>query len=199
MNISDDKIRERLRTLDDSPRLDFQSTPVTDPLLDMSEAAVLIALRPGPQGLEVLLTKRAETLRQHAGQISFPGGRRDPEDEDLAATALRETWEEVGIPPETVNVYGALLRLPLVTGYAITAYVGEFESHTALVRNPAEVDELIVAPISEIADQGIHRIEQMVWNDEEFPVHYFDYGRHQVWGATGLMLDEFFRYLGLRS
>ena len=198
MTLSDDQIRERLAALSDQPQLNFETMRVAESFPNLAEAAVLIPLRPGPNGLEILLTKRSEALRKHAGQISFPGGRRDPEDDSLIRTALRETWEEVGIPQESVTIYGALLHMPTVTGYSITAYVGEFSESTELIANPDEIDELIVAPISEISDRRIHRVEQLQWNNEEFPVHYFDYGRHLVWGATGFMLDEFFRYLGLR-
>lgn len=198
MNLSDDDIRERLQSLAERPRLDFESMPIAASFKDLKESAVLIPLRPGPDGLEVVLTKRSEQLRKHAGQISFPGGRRDPDDHTLVHTALRETWEEVGIRPDDVAVYGALIRMPTVTGYSITAYVGEFPMGTELLANPDEIDELIVAPLLALADPSIHRVEPLPWNGEVHDVHYFDYGRHLVWGATGFMLHEFFKFLGLR-
>jgi 8-oxo-dGTP pyrophosphatase MutT (NUDIX family) len=198
MSPTDDQIRDRLRALVQEPRRDFKADRMAQSFSNLTEAAVLIALRPGENGLEVLLTRRSEGLRQHPGQISFPGGRMDPEDTDLVTTALRETWEEVGIPPSDVTVFGSLLRMPMVSGYAVTAYVGEFSEGTPLIMNPGEIDELIVAPLREIADKRIHRVEQKVWNDMIFPIHYFDYGDHLVWGATGFMLHELFKYLGLR-
>ncbi len=198
MSVSDDQIRERLRSLAAEPRRHFQEARLADSFMDLTEAAVLIALRPGPNGLEVLLTRRSEDLRQHAGQISFPGGRMDPEDNDLVTTALRETWEEVGIPPADVTVFGALMRMPLVSGYAVTVYVGEFPADTPLIMNPGEIDELIVAPLVDLSNRRIHRVEQKVWNKMIFPIHYLDYGDHLVWGATGFMLHELFKYIGLR-
>lgn len=198
MTPTDDQIRERLRALAVEPYRDFHAMGLTDSFTNLIEAAVLIALRPGPNGLEVLLTRRSEELRQHAGQISFPGGRMDPEDLDLVTTALRETWEEVGIPPAQVTIYGSLLRIPMVSGYAVTAYVGEFPEDTVLTMNPGEIDELIVAPLRDLSDLRIHRVEEQVWNGTLLPVHFFDYQDHLVWGATGFMLHEFFKYLGLR-
>jgi 8-oxo-dGTP pyrophosphatase MutT (NUDIX family) len=198
MNPDDDQIRERLRSLAQTPRLDFKSMRIAESFTGLKESAVLIPLRSGPSGLEIVLTKRSEQLRKHAGEISFPGGRKDPEDPSLVHTALRETWEEVGIPPHDVQIYGALLRMPTVTGFAITAYVGEFTPTTPLIPNPEEIDELIVAPIGELANPEIHRVEDLPWHGETYPVHYFDFRNHNVWGATGFMLHEFFRFLGLR-
>lgn len=198
MSVEDDQIRERLRSLAQTPRMDFKSMRIADSFSELKESAVLIPLRAGPSGLEIVLTKRSEQLRKHAGEISFPGGRQDPEDISLVHTALRETWEEIGIPTHDVQIYGALLRMPTVTGFAITAYVGEFSTTVPLNPNPEEIDELIVAPLSELSDPGIHRVEDLLWQGETYPVHYFDYLHHNVWGATGFMLHEFFRFIGLR-
>lgn len=193
MNAED--IRARLSTLGDEPKFDFK---VAD-LGDLLDSAVLIAFTEGENGVEVVLTRRAEHLRKHAGQISFPGGRRDADDPDLLHTALRETHEELAIHPDDVRVYGALLRIPTITGFNITAYVGEFPQPYTLVPNPAEIADLIVAPLHMLMDPAIHRVKEQEWAGQMFKMHSFQYGEHNIWGATGFMLYEFFRYLGIRS
>lgn len=166
---------------------------------DLTDAAVLIPLTEDEGGLQVVLTQRATTLRKHSGEMSFPGGRRDPEDSDLIATALRESHEEIALLPSDVQIYGALLQMPTVTGYEVTVYVGEFPSPYQLVPNPAEIDEIVIAPLETLADPEIHRRELREWDGREIPIHFFDYGPTEIWGATGFMLDTLLHYLGLRD
>lgn len=87
-------------------------------------AAVLIALVPYPDGTRIILTERSHALSNHAGQISFPGGRIDPEDADAAAAAIREAWEEIALPPASVQVVGQLGRYHTITGFVITPHRG---------------------------------------------------------------------------
>ncbi|QED27531.1 CoA pyrophosphatase [Microvenator marinus] len=186
-----DEIRARLGLLKPEPRLDFKFEGLTD----LAQSAVLIPLRDGPHGPELVLTKRSEALRKHAGQISFPGGRRDPEDVDLAATALREAWEELAIQPEDVRLYGALLRLPTVTGFNVTAFVGELPHPYTLTPNPAEVAHTIIAPIEALLDPAIYTRERHEWQGKVFDMHAFDFEGHNIWGATGFMIYEFLKFL----
>jgi 8-oxo-dGTP pyrophosphatase MutT (NUDIX family) len=199
--VDPDEVRRRLHELDDvEPTLDLEEIRREwIPETDLTDAAVLIPITHTESGLHVVLTQRAASLRKHSGEMSFPGGRRDPEDADLIVTALRESHEEIALLPEHVEVYGALLQMPTVTGYEVTVFVGEFPWPYALEPNPAEIDEIVVAPLETLADPGIHRREIREWDGKEFPIHFFDYGPTEIWGATGFMLDTLLHYLGLRG
>lgn len=200
--VDPDEVRSRLADLTIArPKLDlteFRREWLPDD--DLTDAAVLIPLTQDESGvLQIVLTQRAASLRKHSGEMSFPGGRRDPEDDDLVATALRETHEEIDLLPADVTIYGSLMQMPTVTGYEVTVFVGEFPSPYELVPNPAEIDELVVAPLERLADPAIHRRELREWEGKEFPIHFFDYGPSEIWGATGFMLDTLLHYLGLRD
>lgn len=199
--VDPDEVRSRLADLTIArPKLDlteFRRELLSD--VDLADAAVLIPFTQDEHGLHIVLTQRAASLRKHSGEMSFPGGRRDPEDDDLVATALRESHEEIALHPSDVEIYGALLQMPTITGYEVTVFVGEFVSPYELVPNPAEIDELVVAPLEKLADPSIHRRELREWDGNEFPIHFFDYGPTEIWGATGFMLDTLLNYLGLRD
>jgi 8-oxo-dGTP pyrophosphatase MutT (NUDIX family) len=199
--VDPDEIRERLNALNDrEPTLDHSEIRREWlPDLELTDAAVLIPFTQTDSGLQVVLTQRAASLRKHSGEMSFPGGRRDPEDHDLIATALRESHEEIALSPIDVQVYGSLMQMPTVTGYEVTVYVGEFPWPYELIPNPAEIDEIVLAPLHMLADPDIHRFEMREWDGNTFPIHFFDYGRTEIWGATGFMLDTLLHYLGLRG
>lgn len=192
-------IRKLLRNLTEQPHVDYSDEEIVTHFGDLSPAAVLIALTEGPEGLEVILTKRAQTLREHSGEIAFPGGRQDPGDPDLIHTALRESHEEIALVPSDVSVFGALMRMPTITGYNVTTYVGEFTQPYELQANPGEIETLIQAPLHALSSPDIHRVEDTEWNNRVYPLHFFDYDEHLVWGATGLMLYTLIDYLGLRK
>lgn len=191
-----DDIRARLKRLSDEPRLHLREISGLEDLFgELRPAAVLVPLTERDGEMDVVLTKRAEDLRKHAGQISFPGGRRDDEDDDLVATALRESHEEIALRPDDVRVYGALMQMPTVTGYDVTVFVGEFDQPYDLDPNPFEIDELIEAPLSAFFDESIHRIDTREWNGIEVPIHFYDYEGYNVWGATAFMLNTLLEYL----
>ena len=198
MKFSADSIREKLGDLGEEPRHEIRAWGDIE-LGELREAAVLIPLVEMPNGeFDVLLTKRSEALRQHSGEVSFPGGRRDPEDDTLVTTALREAREEVGLFEADVRVHGAFYSMPTISNYALTAYVGEVRGPYEFVPNPAEIDVLIQAPLRELADRAIYDVTQREWNGHVFDMHSFLYDGHTIWGATGLMLDAFIRFLKLR-
>ena len=200
MSSEPDEIRRRLHRLSvEKPRFDYRVGRWMESLGVLKPAGVLIPITQGRHGMEVVLTKRSTNLRNHSGEVSFPGGRADEEDDSLVVTALRESLEEISLNPDDVTVFGALLSMPTVTGYAVTAYVGEFPYPYDLCPNPDEIEEMFTAPLSEIADPSIHRTEKVGWKGLDFDVHYFDYGEHLVWGATGLMLNSLIEYLNLRD
>ncbi len=156
----------------------------------LKPAGVLIPVRQDGGTLSVLLTRRSAELKHHAGQISFPGGRMEPDDEDIAATALRETHEEVGIEPESVSVLGHLEPMPTITGYAVTATVGLVAEGTALVVDRNEVEVAFDVPLEFLLDPKNATQLERTWNGRSIPTVEFRYSEHRIWGATASMLLE---------
>ena len=154
------------------------------PGLELKEAAVLAPLfwRAGEPW--AYLTRRPLTLRKHPGQISFPGGGREAGDMTPLHTALRETREELGILPESVEVLGLLGAMPTITSFWVTPFVGVIPEDVKLEPNPIEIDEVIAAPLWRLRREKRHLYQAdrdvFVWDD----------ARHVVWGATWRMLGQ---------
>ena len=158
---------------------------------DLAAAAVLIPIICRDHALTVLLTERSQHLKQHAGQISFPGGRMDPGDSDIRATALRETHEEVGIEAGDIEIVGYLPPNPTVTGYAVTPVVALVNLQRELVIDPGEVQSAFEVPLPFLLDDGNLHHSEREWEGIVLPMAEFNYGRHRIWGATAGMLMEF--------
>lgn len=160
------------------------------PGAQLRESAVLapLFLRGGEPWL--LFTKRPATLRRHAGQISFPGGTRDDQDLTPLHTALRETSEELGIPPEQVEVLGMLDEIPTITSFRIVPFVGAIPEGLPLQPSPEEIAELIEVPVRALMVPTLPRVER--WNvmEKEREVYFYDYGAHVIWGATARILKD---------
>lgn len=191
-----DNIRDRLATLGREPKREWHRRGALE-VVDLQDAAVLIPLTSQHGAFTPLFTHRSEDLEKHSGEVSFPGGRVESEDNTLVETALRETYEEVGLTPSDVEVYGALTEMPTVTGYRITAFVGEYPHPYELVPSPDEIASIFEAPLRRLADPGLHRVERREWDGQTFPVHFFDYEDHTIWGATGWLLHTLLDFLGL--
>jgi len=164
---------------------------------DAKLAAVLILLFPDEHGqLEVVFTERAITHNadSHSGQMSFPGGKKDEEDTDLRHTALRETWEEVGVPSRDVQVLGETTPLYIpVSNFLVQPYVGYVSNQPDFVPEEREVAEIVTCTLQFLLDYKEPSI-----TDISFPngfkikdVPYFDIKGKVVWGATSMMLNEF--------
>ena len=162
--------------------------PLLFPGLELREAAVLIPLFSRAGVPHVLFTKRTQSLRNHAGQISFPCGTRDESDATPLHTALRETHEELGIPPAAVTVLGLLEETPTVTQFRVLPFVGVIPSDFAYVANPAEIEEILEIPLSHLLRPEIHRMEKLKFEGREREVYFYDYGKYVIWGATARML-----------
>jgi 8-oxo-dGTP pyrophosphatase MutT (NUDIX family) len=158
-------------------------------------AAVLVPLVEHQSGLTVLLTQRAETLKDHAGQISFPGGRIEPEDRDAWHAALRESYEEIGLLPEFVEFAGYLPDHHVMTGFRVTPVVGFVNPDYQLRIAAAEVHDVFEVPLDFILDAANHKSRRRMLGDMTFEVHDIPYGERNIWGATAGMLMTLRRML----
>jgi 8-oxo-dGTP pyrophosphatase MutT (NUDIX family) len=157
---------------------------------ELTPAGVLIALIERHEQLHVLLTERSPELKHHAGQVSFPGGRMEAADRDIAMTALRETHEEVGIAPHQVEIAGFLRTTATVTGYAITPVVGLVAEPVNLSIDPVEVKTAFEVPLAFLLDAANRRHGHRDWQGQRIPMVSFDYDGQLIWGATaGIILE----------
>lgn len=156
--------------------------------LPPARAAVLCALVDGREGLDVILTRRVDHLRHHAGQVSFPGGRMDEDDESEEATALREAHEEIGLPPSAVEVLGRLHEHPTVTGFRVTPVVAHVDAQVALIPNPDEVAQVFRVPLQWLLDDANVSRATREFGGRRLVVHRFDWHEHVIWGATASMI-----------
>lgn len=154
-------------------------------------AAVLVGLVPRPEGMQVLLTRRTDGLRQHAGQVSFPGGRIEPDDRDAAAAAFRETGEEIGLPPDALTPLGWLDPLATVTGFLVMPLVAAVAADYRARPDPREVDEVFEVPLEFLmADANLRRVPLQWQGGERTVLEFADRGhpRLRIWGATASIL-----------
>lgn len=156
----------------------------------LTPAAVLVPLIEREEGLAVLLTRRTEHLRDHPGQISFPGGRLDPGDVDALAAALREAREELGIDPALVQVAGYLPVHAVITGFAITPVVGFVPASLELHPDPMEVAEAFEVPLAFFADAGNRVLAKRRVGAIEIDVGEYRFAERRIWGATAQILDS---------
>ena len=162
-------------------------------------AAVLVPLVERASGLTVLLTQRAETLKDHAGQISFPGGRIEPGDPDAWAAALREAHEEIGLLPELVEFAGFLPDHYVITGFRVTPAVGFVNPEYQLRIATAEVHDVFEVPLDFILDAANHKSRRRRLAGLDIDVHDIPYGNRNIWGATAGMLLTLRRMLLARG
>ena len=158
-----------------------------------SSAAVLVPLVERDGGLSVLLTKRTDHLHDHAGQISFPGGRREPGDASPVHTALREAREEVGLDASFVQVAGCLGEYETGSGYRVTPVVSFVSPGFHLEIDTFEVAEAFEVPLDFILDASNHHTESMMWRGERRCYHVIEYQTRYIWGATAAMLVDLYR------
>jgi 8-oxo-dGTP pyrophosphatase MutT (NUDIX family) len=153
------------------------------------ESAVLVPLFAGADGApHAVFTERRHDLRRHAGEISFPGGRRDP-GEELVETALREAHEEIGLPPDAVEIVGALAPVgTYVTNYAIYPFVGLIQPGLEWVIGETEVAQVLELSLATLVAAAGER--RMVRRGMAFRTHTYEVGSHLIWGATARILAD---------
>ena len=161
----------------------------------VTKAAVLIPLLLKEEGLQVLLTQRTNHLHDHAGQISFPGGRMDPEDQSPNDTALRESHEEIGLDPKRVEIIGHLPQYLTVSGYSVTPVVGLVQAQAEYVLDEFEVADVFEVPLSFLLDPANHQVR--LWQSEQGGRRFYSmpYENRFIWGATAGMLRNLYHLL----
>lgn len=169
------------------PRLNLHPT--------LRSAAVLIPLVEHRDEATVILTKRAETLRNHTGQVAFPGGRIDEEDGSPEAAALREADEEIGLTPDRVEILGRMPDYVSGSGYRIAPVLGVVQPGFSLSINENEVDAAFEVPLRFLMDPANHHRSSRFWNDREWFFYDMEHGGQRIWGVTaGIIRTLYERY-----
>jgi len=161
---------------------------------EIRPASVLVPVVNRDDALSVLFTRRTAHLHDHAGQISFPGGRAEA-DESALDTALREAAEEIGLDPRCVEVLGTLSEYLTVTGYRVTPVVGLVSPPFDLRPDAFEVAEIFEVPLAFFLDPANHQRNRVIAQGTERQYYAMPYGPYYIWGATAGMLMNFYRYL----
>ncbi len=183
-------VRDELRRV----LLKVESAMALD-VLGRTDAAVLVPLYLSEGELRAVFTKRRDDLRRHPGEISFPGGRYDEGERDLIATALREAEEEIGLPPDAVEIVGALQPTPTIaTGYAVYPFVGMIEPRSTWTLSAREVAEVIEFSLRDLL-AGYDR-RRLVRRGVPIRTETYLVGEHLIWGATARILSDLFDRIG---
>ncbi|SDL93029.1 NUDIX domain-containing protein [Modicisalibacter muralis] len=157
--------------------------------LVLPQAAVLLPIvaRDEPT---ILFTRRASHLKQHAGQVAFPGGKREPDDPDLLTTALREAQEEIALTPGKVQLLGRLGDLISLHGIRVTPFVGVIPPDLPLRADPGELDAIFEVPLSVFLEDRRSHTDVITAYGRPFYVPSYQAGEHVIWGLTAMMLVE---------
>lgn len=180
-----------VRPLSDPPPLSGWNAAELSDLLPpgaRAPAAVLVPIVARQDALSVLLTRRTDHLSQHAGQVSFPGGRSEPDDADAIATALRETREETGIAPGELDPFGYLDCLETVSGFCVTPVVAWLSHEYRAEPDPREVAEIFEVPLSLFLQPENLRRSRVQFRGREREILEFAHAGPRIWGATAMML-----------
>jgi 8-oxo-dGTP pyrophosphatase MutT (NUDIX family) len=158
----------------------------------LKSAAVLIALveSENGEGLQVLLTKRASHLRHHPSQVSFPGGKVEKEDKTLIDTALRETFEEIGLSREAITVVGQLPPYQTISGFQVTPIIAIVTRSQVFQMDKNEVAEIFQVPLQHFLTTNDHHVFVAHKGGKQHNVHFLPYKHYNIWGATAVMLKD---------
>ncbi|MEH6562895.1 MAG: CoA pyrophosphatase [Marinobacter sp.] len=159
--------------------------------LNYPEAGILVPVTDDPVNPEMIFTLRSENLSTHRGQVAYPGGKRDPGDLSLAATALRETHEEIGLPPDQVEIISPLSQVMSRHGILVSPYVGVVPEGHPLEPNPFEIDSIFRVPLSFFLEDRRERTDAISFQNQIIYVPSYRWERYQIWGLSAVVLVEF--------
>jgi len=164
---------------------------------DLKASAVLLILHLVDNNWHLLFTKRAEHLKHHAGQISFPGGRYEDSDDDLVDTAVRETEEEIGITRQLPRIISQLENHPTLTGYRIYPFVALIETLPELIIDKGEVDDSFSIPLVFLMNKTNQQLESVTYNNVNYDVYKIVWQDKMIWGATAKMVVNLSNYFNV--
>lgn len=156
------------------------------------DAAVLIPVTDGPVP-EIILTRRASHMNSHAGEVAFPGGKRDPDDKTVVATALRESREEIGLPEHLVEVIGRLDTFTSRVGLRVQPIVGVVPAGVAMLPNPDEIDSIFQVPLEFFLNEKPSYTHRFRFMGQDVTVPSFNFGEYVIWGLTAFMIVDLMR------
>ena len=195
---SKDKISQKISAYQFQQHNRFDRLFSSDDWKKLRQAAVIIPMLEHEGRWHVLLTQRSQELVEHRGQVAYPGGAMERRDENLQSTALREMYEEVGVNPRDVEVFGHLGDMPIITGYMVRLFVGQIPWPYTLKINSAEVESAFIVPLNWLADPDHRTIQYRSYAGREIPVIFFDqFDGYQLWGASAEMTLALLSALGL--
>jgi 8-oxo-dGTP pyrophosphatase MutT (NUDIX family) len=194
-----DRLRiERALSHDGRPSSDFDFNPEVRPkTVSLKPAGVLLPIIERDCGFQLILTKRSSTIKHHPGQIAFPGGRVDPSDATHIAAALREADEEIGLPPENVDVLGELPSHQTISNYSMHPVVGWVTQDFTPRLEAAEVSEIFEVPLAHVLNMSNYTIQSRIWRGQVRKFYTVPYGPYYVWGATARVLWSFAQKVSL--
>jgi 8-oxo-dGTP pyrophosphatase MutT (NUDIX family) len=169
---------------------DFDLDPQAPPKRRLRPASVLAPLVERGAGLHLLLTRRNARLKHHPGQIAFPGGKQDSRDATPLAAALREAHEEIGLPPDRVEILGSFDGHDTVTDFAVTPFVGLVRGPFTPVIDRSEVEEAFEVPLAFVLDPANMQRHGRRWGGRRREYYAVPYGPYYIWGATARMLKS---------
>ena len=179
-----------------SPTLRFIGKGFPEDSTMAIKSAVLILLFPEGNSLGTVFIERNKYPGAHSGQISFPGGKHEREDNSLMDTAIREAKEEIGIDPEEIRIIGSLTKLFVpVSNFLIYPYIGLIDKKPVFIPEPKEVNSIIEIGINSLFDPANKKSKLIKKNDFSILAPYYDAKGHHIWGATAMILSEFYEIL----
>ena len=188
LSITGTQIKQSLMNYSPLQKGRFRISLPQEELERFRPSAVIMPLVCNGGGWHLLFTHRSSRLVEHSGQVSFPGGAKEPGDKSFEETALREMREEIGVLPQDVEVFGNLGEMPVITGYLVRVFVGQIPWPYELTINHDEVESVFTVPLNWLAEPAHRMTRYRSYAGREIPVIFFDlYEGYQLWGASAEM------------